>query len=305
MNLIYIGLIIFLYSFQTLFCKMFSDRYPGKPHLSSPIFCILQAVFITITTYAFNSFHFFVSPLSLFFGILNALILFGYNTSLIKAGALGSYAFLSVSYLYGAIIVPSLYGILFLKEPITLLKIIGIIEIAKSVADKNVFVILNKCDLNSDMNIDEIKLKNSSVKYYIYCILLFLFNGAYCTIIKMQTIYHDEEKQSMIMITFALMGVIALIDLIRKEKENTLQAFVLSKKCFPSLILCLISATLAINLLMYILPLIDTAILYTVQNGGVLILSALYSIFLFKEKIASRKILGIIIAVVSITLLSI
>ena len=290
MNLIYIGLIIFLYSFQTLFCKMFSDRYPGKPHLSSPVFCILQAVFITITTYAFNSFHFFVSPLSLFFGILNALILFGYNTSLIKAGALGSYAFLSVSYLYGAIIVPSLYGILFLKEPITLLKIIGII------------MMLFACVF---MYIDEIKLKNSSVKYYIYCILLFLFNGAYCTIIKMQTIYHDEEKQSMIMITFALMGVIALIDLIRKEKENTLQAFVLSKKCFPSLILCLISATLAINLLMYILPLIDTAILYTVQNGGVLILSALYSIFLFKEKIASRKILGIIIAVVSITLLSI
>lgn len=290
MNIICIGAIIFLYSFQTLFCKMFSDRYPGKPHLSSPVFCILQAIFITITTYAFNGFHFSVSPLSLCFGILNAVILFGYNTSLIKAGALGSYAFLSVSYLYGAIIVPSLYGILFLKEAVTPLKIIGII------------MMLLACVF---MNLEEIKLKDSSITYYIFCILLFLFNGAYCTIIKMQTIYHNEEKQSMIMITFALMGVIALIDLIRKEKENTLQAFVLSKKCFPSLILCLISATLAINLLMYILPLIDTAILYTVQNGGVLILSALYSIFLFKEKIASRKILGIIIAVVSITLLSI
>ena len=290
MNIICIGAIIFLYSFQTLFCKMFSDRYPGKPHLSSPVFCILQAIFITITTYAFNGFHFSVSPLSLCFGILNAVILFGYNTSLIKAGALGSYAFLSVSYLYGAIIVPSLYGILFLKEAVTPLKIIGII------------MMLLACVF---MNLEEIKLKDSSITYYIFCILLFLFNGAYCTIIKMQTIYHNEEKQSMIMITFALMGIIALIDLIHKEKENTLQAFKLDKKCLPSLILCLISATLAINLLMYVLPLIDTAILYTVQNGGVLILSALYSVFLFREKLSSKKFIGIVIAVISITILSV
>ena len=116
----------------------------------------------------------------------------------------------------------------------------------------------------------------------------------------------NEEKQSMIMMTFALMGIIALLDLIHKEKGSTLQAFKLDKKCLLPLILCLISATLAINLLMYVLPLIvDTAILYTVQNGGVLILSALYSVFLFREKLSSKKVVGIIIAVISITILSI
>lgn len=290
MNFIYIGLIILLYSFQTLFCKLFTDRYPGKSELSSPIFCIIEAIFITLATYAFNGFQFYASSLTLLFGVLNGLILFGYNTSLIKAGTLGSYAFLNVCLLYGAILVPSAYGILFLQESITLLKIIGII------------MMLIACIF---MNLDEIKLKDSTLTYYSFCILLFLFNGAYCTIIKMQTIYHNEEKQSMIMITFALMGIIALVNLLCTEKENTLQAFKLSKNCLPFLILCLISATLAINLLMYILPLIDTAILYTVQNGGVLILSALYSIFLFKEKLSHKKLLGIIIAVISITILSI
>lgn len=289
MNFIYIGLIILLYSFQTLFCKLFSDRYPGKKELISPIFCIIQAAFITLVTYAFNGFQFHSSPLTLLFGILNGLILFGYNTSLIKAGTLGSYAFLNVCLLYGAILVPSAYGILFLHENITVLKIIGII------------MMLIACVF---MNMEEIKLKDSSLKYYIFCILLFLFNGAYCTIIKMQTIYYNEEKQSMIMITFALMGIIALVNLFTKEKGSTLQAFKLNTRCLPSLSLCLISAALAINLLMYILPLIDTAILYTVQNGGVLILSALYSVFLFKEKISWQKILGILIAVISITILS-
>lgn len=290
MNYLYIGLIILLYSFQTLFCKMFSDRYPGKSELSSPVFCILEAGFITLATYAFNGFYFYVSPLTIMFGLLNGLILFGYNTSLIKAGTLGSYAFLNVCLLYGAILVPSAYGILFLQEEITVLKLMGIM------------MMLIACVF---MNLDEIRLKDGSIKYYLFCALLFLFNGSYCTIIKMQTIYHNEEKQSMIMLTFALMGIIALCDLIHKEKGNTLQAFKLNKKCLPSLILCLISATLAINLLMYILPLIDTAILYTVQNGGVLILSALYSVFLFKEKLSTKKLIGIIIAVISITILSI
>ena len=290
MNFIYIGLIILLYSFQTLFCKLFSDRYPGKKELVSPVFCVIQAVFITFATFAFNGFQFHVSSLTLLFGISNGLILFGYNTSLIKAGTLGSYAFLNVCLLYGAILVPSAYGILFLHENITVLKIIGII------------MMLIACVF---MNMDEIKLKDNSIKYYIFCILLFLFNGAYCTIIKMQTIYFNEEKQSMVMITFSLMGIIALINLITKEKGSTLQAFKLNKKCLPSLTLCLISATLAINLLMYILPLIDTAVLYTVQNGGVLILSALYSVFLFKEKMSWQKTFGILIAVISITILSI
>lgn len=290
MNFVYIGLIILLYSFQTLFCKLFSDRYPGKHELSSPVFCILQAVFITLTTYVFHNFHFYVSPLTILFGILNGIILFGYNTSLIKAGSLGSYAFLNVCLLYGAILIPSAYGILFLKENITPLKVLGI------------FMMLIACVF---MNLEEIKLKGSSLKYFIFCILLFLFNGAYCTIIKMQTIYYNEEKQSMIMITFSLMGIIALVNLISTEKENTLQAFKLNKACLPFLLLCLISATLAINLLMYILPFIDTAILYTVQNGGVLILSAIYSVLLFKEKLTFKKILGILIAVISITILSI
>lgn len=290
MNYICIVLIILLYSFQTLFCKLFTDRYPGKQELSSPVFCIIEAAFITLATYAFNGFQFYVSPLTLLFGILNGLILFGYNTALIKAGTLGSYAFLNVCLLYGAILVPSAYGIIFLKEGITLLKIIGII------------MMLIACAF---MNLDEIKLKDSSLKYYLFCILLFIFNGSYCTIIKMQTIYHNEEKQSMIMITFALMGITALVNLVYTEKKHTLQAFKLNKKCLPFLILCLISATLAISLLMYILPLIDTAILYTVQNGGVLILSALYSIFLFKEKISAKKLFGIVIAVISITILSV
>ena len=82
-------------------------------------------------------------------------------------------------------------------------------------------------------------------------------------------------------------------------------AFKFNVKCLIPLIICLISAASAINLLTYILPFVDTAMFYTVENGGVLVLSAVYSVLFFKEKLRPVKAAGIILAVVSITILSI
>ena len=45
------------------------------------------------------------------------------------------------------------------------------------------------------------------------------------------------------------------------------------------------------------------AVLFTVENGGVLIMSALYATFLFKEKLTAPKIIGLVIAVISMALL--
>ena len=54
---------------------------------------------------------------------------------------------------------------------------------------------------------------------------------------------------------------------------------------------------------MLLLNLIDVTVLYTVDNGGVMMLSALYSITLFKEKATPLKVIGIIIAVASLCVL--
>ena len=59
------------------------------------------------------------------------------------------------------------------------------------------------------------------------------------------------------------------------------------------------------NVLVLCLPLVNTVILYTVDNGGVLVLASLYSYFLFKEKFDPAKIIGIVLAVISITILSV
>ena len=37
-------LIIVLYSLQTLFCTMYTNKYPGKAENASPVFCVLESI---------------------------------------------------------------------------------------------------------------------------------------------------------------------------------------------------------------------------------------------------------------------
>ena len=289
MDVLLIAAIILLYSFQTLFCTMYTERYPGRKELASPVFCILESVCIAVFTLCWIGFDFQAAPLTLLFGVLNAAVLFGYNTSLIKAGATGSYAFMNVMMLFGGILVPLVYSVAFLGNAMTVYQWVAIPLMLVS------FVL---------MNLKEMRLKGSKPVFYLYCAVLFLTNGLYGTLLKMQSIYHDEQKNSMVILTFALMGVIAFVQLAMREKKHTFAAFRMNKKALWPLILCLASAALAINMLVLVIPMIDEKTLYTVENGGVLVVSALYSFFIFKEKPNLPKVLGIILATVSITILS-
>ena len=212
---ILLAVLTLLHSFQTLFCTLYTSRYPGKGELASPVFCVLQSIVIALFIWIAGGFPKEAALLTVIFGVLNAMMLFGFNTSLIKAGSLGSYAFMNVILLFGGILIPSVYSWTFLSEEITVLKIVGILAML-------VALVL--------MNLSEMKMEKSPLIYYIFCFILFIFNGAYSTIVKVQTVYHDDEKQEMIMLTFLIMSFVALFELGAKEKKNTLKAFKLDLK---------------------------------------------------------------------------
>ncbi len=280
--------LILLYSLQTLFCKFYSDNYTGKRELSSPVLCVAQSIAIALLSLAFAGFSFKISLISFVFGALNAAVLFGYNTSLIKAGERGSYAFMNMMMLFGGIFVPLVYVSISTGEFPSIVECIAILTM------------IGACVL---MNVENIKLGGAKLSYYVFCLLLFVFNGLYGTLLKAQEQYNAKESQEMVIISYGLMGVIALVQLLAKEKKNTLSAFRFNKKCALFLVLFLIISGLAVNVLVLLLGYLNAAVLYTVDNGGVMMLSALYSITLFKEKATPLKVIGIIIAVVSLCVL--
>ncbi len=290
MSSLLILLIVILYSLQTLFCKVYSDKFEGRKELATPVFCILESIAIVVISLAFNGFKFNISVPTLIIGTINAAALFGYNTSLIAAGSRGSYAFLNVAMLFGGIIVPMIYSTAFLHDKqLNAVKYIAIVAMLIS------FVLIN---------FDGLKPGKVPASFYIFCLLLFICNGVYGTLIKIQEQVNPSQSKEMIIITYALMGAIALIQLSVKEKRDTLKAFRINKQALVFLILCIIIAGLAINALVMIIPLVNIAIFYTVENGGVLLIAAIYSIIFFKEKPSAAKIVGILLAIASITALS-
>ena len=43
MQALLITVLIILYSLQTLFCKLYSDKFKGRAELITPVFCILES----------------------------------------------------------------------------------------------------------------------------------------------------------------------------------------------------------------------------------------------------------------------
>ena len=62
-------------------------------------------------------------------------------------------------------------------------------------------------------------------------------------------------------------------------------------------------ATIAVNLFLYTMSGINLTVLNVVDNGGVLVVSAILAFVLFKEKPAPRTIAGIVLSCASIVML--
>lgn len=291
MTALMVALLVFLFSLQTLFLKLFSERYDNPDSaLTSTVFSITYGMFAGVATLILAGFRFSPSPATLGLGALNAVMLFTYTASMIQASRRGSYSFQMIAVLFGGILVPMIYGALFLGEALSAVQIAAVALMLVS------FVL---------MNLEGLTLTGNSNKFLLWCLALFLSNGFYGVFMNLQQLrMNGAERNEMIILTFLGMALLyAVLQLIRDPKAFAV-GWRMSKKPLIFLILCCCVATAAVHMMLYVLTLIDETVLYTIDNGGVLILSVLYSRLLFHEKLSRIQLAGIALAVVSIVMLS-
>lgn len=290
-----IALIIALYSFQTLFCRLYNNHFPGRKDSGPVVFSVLYGVLVTVITLAISGFHYAPSRTTLLLGLGNALVLLGYNISLINATGCGSYAVANFCQLSGGILVPLIQSVLFYGHSFTLRQYGGILVMLMA------FLALNIEGMRGKTGRGE----KREGRFALFCALLFLFNGLYgALIVAQQTALDGAERTEMIVTTFMGTAILALIVLMRLRGRQTAREFRQNGKSTLFLGLCCLSAASALNLLMYIMKFVNAAILYTLENGGVLLLSTLYAVTLFKEKFSPVKAVGVGLAVVSLIMLS-
>ena len=299
-----IGLII-LYTLQSLFTKLYTDKYPGDPDMASSVLTVVSGVtVVVITFFCFSFCQFTLNWWSVLIGALNAVALYGYNYFIVKASGSGPYSIVMMFNLSGGIVIPIIASLIMgwdTSWDTTFQKILNTVCIV---------AIISAVYLVSRKKEDGETKKGITLTFIISCLGLAICNGVYGLFLTLQqqtaAAGGEGNRDEMVIVTYLSAAVIALVTGLIKTKGRILPHFRQNKMSLIYLIGTSIVFALAINLIVIIIPHFDTTILYTIDNSSVLIMSVLISAIFFKEKLSPLNIVGITImcvALVSMNLL--
>jgi len=154
------------------------------------------------------------------------------------------------------------------------------------------------------------KEKKTSKIWFLYVFLAFISTGLIGVMQKWhQSSDYKNELDGFLIIAFLFSFIYsvsgALIVYLLKKKKNTLNS--LRQNLSPSftalIILCGICAAANNKMNLYLSGVIDSAVFFPVVNGGGMILSAIASLIIFKEKFTLQKWLGIAVGIISVILI--
>lgn len=296
MNLIAAGLLVLTITFytgQTFGNKMFAVNYRGPESAVTPVFSVIYGLVVAAATLIYNGFGFSASLSTVLFGCLNGVVLFLYNLSSIKASRSGPYAFQSLVTQFGGIVLVLLAESLLWQVQITVLQYIGIFLMLLS------FVLFNLKGLS---------LKSALKGYYPAIIGVFMTNGIYGVVMNSQQRMNlNTQRNEMIMVTFLVSALISLAFLLASQKSvsASISTFKMAPKTLFFAFLSSIAAAIAINVMLLAMRYVPASILYSINNGGIVIVSEILSNRVLKERMDRYMISGIAVAVVSIALMSI
>lgn len=297
-----IGALILLYTLQSLFSRMYTDKYPGDKSYAPSAFAIVCGLTVAVVSLCFCGFSFGEFRWeTLVFGIINAVILYCYDEFIIKASAAGDYSIMMVFNIGGGIIIPSVVSMIFFGAPFSWVQMVAIAVI---------FVAIYMVIYKNESGATDGSKKNTKL-FFILCIALAISNGMYGVLLNWQEYSYtggvsdviNLDKQLMVIYTFIGAAVISGVRLLIKRGKDSLSVFRQSKLSCLYLILASVVSALAVNVLVLLIGIVNITVLYTFDNAGVMLLSALASAVIFKEKLTRVNIIGCIIMAIGLVLM--
>lgn len=184
-----------------------------------------------------------------------------------------------------SVVVPLVYGVVFLKEPLTVTLTVGLVLLFASV-----------------MLVSEPwKKENVTVtpKWILYISLTFLSNGI-CTSIQKYFQISDKGVHSneFMICSLAITLVILLIFVLLNERKGLKSISTTSSSLWP--ILCGIGNGLANQLTMFLAVVTPASLLYPLQSAGGIILTAIVSVVIYKEKLSITHKIGFVAGILAV-----
>ena len=268
-------LMMTLYSFQSFCCKRYTDFYPGEREMASPVFTAVSGVTVAFISFCFMGFRFDAEWTTLLLGLMNAAAITGYNYFMVKCSQTGPYTILMVFAIAGGIIIPTMAALIGFNVGLSWLKWVG------------VFVVIGGVYLSS------YRKTNGLFNFKVFvpsCLGLAFCNGAYAALTDIQQrLTGADEKEEMVCTTYLLAALASMVMILIRKRGN-MSCFKQTGVSLTFLMITSVIVGLAINLLVFVITLLnDITLLHTVNNSGILIVSAVLSFIFFKEKIWNRK----------------
>lgn len=148
--------------------------------------------------------------------------------------------------------------------------------------------------------------KKMTLKWLIFALLSFLGGGALGVLIKTHQYYFPGQYMiSYLVIGFLSAALLAgVLIIIRRVKHGERLEALKHKNVIYLVLIAGITTAVGNYFFVKLISDIPTVVLFPVSNGGQIVLMTVISVFVFKEKLTPRSILGIIIGVIAIVLIS-
>ena len=279
----YILLLLAIVCFAAQFA--FTKLYEGAVRQSATASLVMLTVTSAIGALLFlavSGFRLSFSIGSTLWALALAVIMIPYYMLGVKVLSLGSLAIYSMFMMLGGMLVPFFYGVLFLKEPVTLGKGLGTLLLA-------MFIILQAV-LPAAAAGKQNKGKKSL--FFLLCVVIFFINGFTGVIAKAHQLSAapvDEASFTALSCGFTALLSLGMLLLPAKEAKGEAVKGVLTKK--PLMIIAALGAAAYTGSFLHLMAAktVPASVQFPLVSGGVIILSALVSAFLFKEKVNRQE----------------
>lgn len=274
--LVFIAVILLAVDFS--FSKLYQSKF-GTSVSAGLTYNTLNGLFTAIIFFALPGFKVTFSPFSVALSFIMAVLSVTYVIIGFKILNQGNMAIYTLFLMTGGMLLPYIFGLIFLNEAFSVFRLIGLLLILGAIILSN---------LGRSM---------PTKKQIILCILVFVLNGFVSIVSKIHqidTTHGAVNSTEFVMLTgvwkFILCGI--LLPFFRKTKNEDF------KLRGSGVIITVGSA--AVGGISFMLQLIGATdlpatVLYPLVTGGSIIFSALAGRLIFKEKISRNQIIGIIL----------
>ena len=278
---ILLGIAAVLLAFQFAVEKK-NQLSEGTDTVPSLRYNMLYGLFTAIFFFCINGFRAEFSLFSVIFALAFAVLCLIYTLigfRIMKSGNLSLYTLFLMS---GGMIVPYLFGVAFLNEELTVLRVLGLMVMTAAITISG-------------------GIKTEGAKSILpLCIIVFFLNGTVSILSKchaIDTVHHAVDCRQFVMLTglgrFLVSGIGLLFC---KPTKQTLRF-----SCRPMPALIAIAG--AVGGVSYMLQLVGAAhlpatVTYPLITGGCIIFSALSDVVFYKEKLTRQQLTGILLSFV-------